>query len=494
MSSTIRSARQRMAGLMLWAAISAVGIWAIVNAAESSAAAAGIRRPNIVFVYTDDQAPWALGISGNPQAKTPNMDRLFREGAYLVNSFTVTPVCSPSRASLMTSRYGTELGITDWINSKKEPDLGLDPAVVTWPDVLAVAGYHNGLIGKWHLGDLDRYHPTNSGFHYFMGFRGGGTRLKDATLEIDGGPKKFSGFTVNVLTEQAIEFIHRNQDRPFLLCVHYRSPHAPWLPLPEEDWLGYKDLDPEIPNPDYPKLNVPRVKRMMREYLGSVASVDRNLGRILAVLDKLDLARKTAVIYTSDHGYNVGHNGIWHKGNGHWIVTEPPPATPNVPKGQRPNMYDHSIRVPTAVRWPELIRPGTVITETISNLDWYPTILAMARVEVPEGVSPRGRSFLPLLEGKPMPGWNNDLYGQYSTHHQSRTHMRMYRTPRWKLVRDFHDSRRDELYDLRKDPAETTNLIGELKPRIQNVVRELHARLVEEMRRSNDPLEKLAPR
>ena len=146
--------------------------------------AAAAERPNVLFVLTDDQAPWALGASGNPQAKTPQMDRLFGEGAYLVNCFTTTPVCSPSRASLMTSRYGSELNITDWINPRVEKELGLDPATVTWPEVIQAGGYTTGLVGKWHLGLPDRFHPTKTGFDRFMGFRGGGYRLTDPDLEI----------------------------------------------------------------------------------------------------------------------------------------------------------------------------------------------------------------------------------------------------------------------------------------------------------------------
>ena len=143
-------------------------------------------RPNILFLFTDDQAPWAIGVSGYPHAKTPNLDRLAKSGAYLVNSFTTTPVCSPSRASLMTSRYGSELGITDWIHPRREPQLGLDPDLVTWPEVLREAGYHTGLVGKWHLGVPDRFHPTKTGFDYFMGFRTGGTRPSNPILEKNG--------------------------------------------------------------------------------------------------------------------------------------------------------------------------------------------------------------------------------------------------------------------------------------------------------------------
>ena len=124
-------------------------------------------RPNFLFLYTDDQAAWALSREHESDAHTPNLDRLFAQGARFTNSFTTTPVCSPSRAAMMTSRYGSELGITDFLNHSAEPDLGLDPETVTWPEVLQAAGYDTGLIGKWHLGEKDRYHPTRAGFDYF---------------------------------------------------------------------------------------------------------------------------------------------------------------------------------------------------------------------------------------------------------------------------------------------------------------------------------------
>ena len=140
-------------------------------------------RPNVLLILTDDQAPWAVGVAGHPMAKTPHMDALFKSGAYLSKSFTVTPVCSPSRASMMTSRYGTELGITDWIKPYQlwDPERklggtewGLDPAHPVWPRLLKEAGYATTLIGKWHLGQPNYYHPTKFGFQSFMGHRHGG--------------------------------------------------------------------------------------------------------------------------------------------------------------------------------------------------------------------------------------------------------------------------------------------------------------------------------
>ncbi len=436
--------------------------------------------PNIVFILTDDQAPWAVGASGNEQAITPHMDRLFRDGAYLPDSFVVTPVCSPSRASLMTSRYGSELGITDWIHPQREPELGLDPTTITWPEVLAKRGYTNGLFGKWHLGVPDRFHPTRTGFHEFVGFRTGGNSPKNPKMEIDGVVREEVGFTADVITRHSLAFLDRHHAKPFLLCVHYRAPHARWLPVAPEDSAPYDKLDPRIPNPDYPDLNVARVKRMMREYLSSTRSVDRNLGLLLARLETLKIDRRTIVIFTSDHGYNMGHNGIWHKGNGHWVLNRSPAATTNIPPNQRPNMYDNSLRVPTAVRWPGVVRPGSVIRRTISNLDWYPTILAMVGLDVPEGVVVRRRVFTPLLRGVSV-DWDDDLYAEYSTHHQSKTHMRMYRTPRWKLVRDFLNHGRDELFDLRTDPHESRNLFAEPNKTTKPVISRLDALLLARM-------------
>ncbi len=462
----------------------AIGLLAGVWFAKVAGAA---EKPNIVFILTDDQAPWALGRSGHPHALTPHLDALFRQGVYLHNAFTTTPVCSPSRASLMTSRYGTELGITDWIHPRSEKELGLDPSTITWPEVLQQNGYTTGLVGKWHLGVPDKFRPTATGFDYFMGFREGGAATVDPVLEIDGLKKRFLGLTTDILTDHAMEFVRRNQSKPFLLCLHYRAPHTRWLPVSDADWTPFVDLKPSIPNPNFPKLDVRRVSRMTREYLASVHGVDRNVGRLMALLARLNLADDTIVIFTSDHGYNMGHNGIWHKGNGHWVLTTPPPATPNIPQGQRPNMYDNSLRVPTAVRWPGRFKAGARLSQTVTNLDWFPTILAMAGVANPVENEIHGRNFLPLLEGRPTE-WDNDLYAQYSTHHQSHTHMRALRTPEWKLVRDFLNPERDELYDLKADPEEHRNLILSSSPRATEAIKELHKKILEHMTATNDPV------
>lgn len=453
----------------------------------SAAAAGASPRPNIVFLYADDQAAWTIGALGNNQARTPNIDRLYREGAALRNAFTTTPVCSPSRAGLMTSRYGSELGITDYLNPSAEPDNGLDPAIPTWPKILQAAGYRTLFIGKWHLGVLDKYLPTRNGYDRFYGFRSGAGISKDPEVESDGAVKVVRGYTPDILTDEAVRFI-RGQDggRPFLVNVHYWAPHAntanrtpdgdrTWLPLSDADWKPFRGLDPILPQADYPRLDVARAKRMMREYLASTASVDRNVGRILDALDQTGMAEDTIVVFTSDHGYNLSHHGLWHKGNGRWLLLDN--------RGPRANMYDHSLRVPAVVRWPRRLDAGLRIDEIVLNIDWFPTLLAMAGAALPEGIVIRGKSFLPLLERQDV-RLRTAFYAEYKQKHAEQADQRMWRTRNWKLVRDSREGM-DELYDLRSDPQERRNLIDDVRPR----ARKAAARLDRALRRRMDEIE-----
>ena len=208
-------------------------------------------RPNIVFLYTDDQAQWAMGAYGNRDIKTPNLDRLARSGAIFHNAFTVTPVCSPSRAALMTSRYASELGIADWIDPRNEPNLGLAPAAITWPELLRGFGYATMLAGKWHLGTRDEFHPTRQGFDRFFGFRDGSNRPIDPKLEVDGQLRQHKGSLPDLLVDEGLKFIEAHRDRPFLLSIHFRAPHKPYAPVPEQDSAPYRTLDPD--NPRFPR-------------------------------------------------------------------------------------------------------------------------------------------------------------------------------------------------------------------------------------------------
>ena len=211
-------------------------------------------RPNIIFLCTDDQAQWAVGAYGNREIKTPNMDRLAARGAIFRNAFTITPVCSPSRAALMTSRYPSELGIADWIDPRKEPDIGLAPAAVTWPELLRGFGYATMLAGKWHLGTRDEFHPTRQGFDRFFGFRDGSNQPIDPRLEVDGQVRQLKGSLPDLLVDEGLRFIDGHRQGPFLLSIHFRAPHTPYGPVPEADSAPYRTLDPAFP--DVPGLRV----------------------------------------------------------------------------------------------------------------------------------------------------------------------------------------------------------------------------------------------
>ncbi|RAV30349.1 sulfatase family protein [Sinomicrobium soli] len=473
------------------------------------------QKPNILFIYTDDQAAWDIGVGNNYneegpdyitrknvngayQTYSPNLDKLAEEGAYFTNSFVSTPVCSPSRVSLLTGQYASEYGVYDFIpppgHKLYEPDkeIGMSPDSLTFAEVLKNNGYATALVGKWHVGDwqketMKKYHPTNNGYDYFMGLTGGGISPKDPKLEKEGKLQRFEGYTSDILTEHAIGFIRENAGRPFLLSLHYRAPHGPWLPLNDKDWKPYENLDPEIPNPDYPGLLTEVVKKRIREYMSSTSGVDRNLGRISDLLKELGIEDNTIVIFTSDNGYNMGHNGIEHKGNGFWVTKGPHPAKGNLAKRSRPNMYDTSLKVPAIIKWPGVIRPGTVYDEIISNLDWYPTLAEMTQSDIPSGKILRGRSLVPLLKGK-AENWPDDFYAEYSQINYSQAYMRTYRTPEWKLVKDFLNPGRDELYHIAEDPEEHINLFSGERPEIKQVKKELTEQILEKMKEIKDPL------
>lgn len=444
-------------------------LWVLLAAAVVGAA----ERPNILFIYTDDQATWTTGHSGNAQAHTPHIDRIRREGVHATRAFVTTPVCSPSRATLMTGRYASELGIHDWIPPGTKT--GLDPAMPAWPRLLQKAGYTTGLIGKWHLGFGDKHHPTQYGYDHFMGIIAGGCPTKNPTLEKDGKTRKFDGLTIDIFTDEALAFIESNKDGPFCLSLHTRAPHAAFLPVSDEDWSHHKDYDPEVPA--YDDLNVAKAKKNTREYLASVSSIDRNVGRLLAKLDDLKLTERTIVVFTSDHGYNIGHHGLMYKGNAYWLLNRVPPKQwPKIPAKRRPNMFDSSLRVPLVIRWPGAVEPGSTLGRTVDNTDWFPTLCDMAGVTIPAGIKLRGRSFVPLLRGENVE-WDDELYAEYNMRNGATTDMRCVRTPHWKLMRDPANGDRAELYDLKNDPGESNNLIGSTDVRVKAALKEMDAKL-----------------
>ncbi len=439
-------------------------------------------RPNIIAICTDDQARWGMSAYGNTEVQTPNMDRIAAEGALFLNAFCNTPVCSPSRATYLSGLYPTQVKITDWI-APNEAREGVGLGAPTWPQALQQSGYATALIGKWHLGEQEQYHPTKVGFDYFMGFLEGGNRPMDPVLEVDGKTQKLKGSLPDILTDAAIDWVHQQQEKPFALCLHFRAPHGPYLPVPETDSAPYEDLDPKF-LPDLPALDLEYTKQQHRDYYSSISSVDRNIGRLLDTLPA-ELWENTVLLFTSDHGYNLGRHYISTKGNGVWLAGGRVPDAPN-----RPNMWDHSLRVPLAVRWPGVTQPGSRIDQMVSFVDIYRTMLGIAEVEIPANAKPMGKDFSPLLKGAAPPE-KTTIFGQYDLHNSGLAYLRMVRNDRYKYVRHFHSNGKDEFYDLQEDPEEHHNLMRRdtLKdPEMEPILAELKEEMERRMKAIQDPL------
>lgn len=440
----------------------------------------GQRTPqyNVVSIVTDDQALWSVGAYGNNEAITPNMDRLAREGVKFNNAFVTTPVCSPSRAAFLTGLYGSQVGITDYLTGDEgAAGLGLPASALTWPRVLQQHGYQTALFGKYHLGTQPEFHPSRRGFSYFMGSPQGSFAPMNPRLEVNGRMTEVKGAGSDVVMDDAIRWIEENKDKPFAALIHFREPHLPYTPMPEEDSRPFKNLDPTIP--DVKGLDRAQVKQFFREYYAAVHAVDRNLGKLLALLDRLKLERQTIVIFQSDHGYNIGHHGIHTKGNGYVIAG-------GVDGPKRPNMWDTSLRIPLLIRWTGTLPANSEVNETVLNLDMFPTVLGLLGIKAPSDYQQNGRDFSKLAYGNHSGGWRSEIFGQYDLHNSGLAYMRMLRTNDWKLVRHYHSNELDELYDLKNDPGELTNLYKNTK--YLEIRSGLQKRLDEYMRSINDPI------
>ena len=472
-------------------------------------------RPNLLFIMTDDQAAWTLGCAGSRNARTPVLDRLAADGVLFHNLLANAAVCSPSRACLLTGRHPTEAGFgPDGLVWLADDDRHVDPSMPSWPRTLRDDGYRTALIGKWHCGHgAEEQKPTRNGYERFRGWLKGPGVSRDPDVTVDSRAQAFPGaYTSDVLADLTIETIREWKDEPFAASMHFWAPHAntafpadyrppyparepkgnkpnrSWLPMKEEDMAPWQDTDVAVPDADFPNQDHDYIRRMMREYLASVHSVDRNVGRVLDALDRLGLSDNTIVVFTSDQGYSMGHNGIWHKGNGWWTTLDGrDPAgiyTRMTERGlvERENLYDSSLRVPGIVRWPERIRPGTEITRPVSFIDWFPTLLDMVGVPAPTGMALPGQSVLPLLED---PETRLPERPHFAQHHK----LRCVRTPGWKYVLNCLGDEPDELYDLARDPAEHVNLIGHIgDPAVKSVYDNLRQRLHEQMQAIKDPL------
>jgi len=449
------------------------------------------RAPNILFIMSDDHAAHALSCYGSHINVTPNLDRIADEGMRFDNAFCTNSICTPSRASILTGAYNHVNGTTTLATP-------LDGRQQTFPKLLQAAGYQTAVIGKWHLGHGGIHDPQ--GFDFWSVLPDQGLYYDPHFLEHD-GEHVYPGYVTDIITDRCLDWLTaRDPDRPFCLLCHHKAPHRSWEPAERHADL-YADRDIPLPDTfddDYSRraraaaaatmridsdLNLADLKapvppgltpaeaknwmyqRYIKDYLRCVAAVDDGVGRLLDYLDTAGLARDTIVIYTSDQGFFLGDHGWYDKRF----------------------MYEESLRMPFMVRYPREIAPGTTNANMIVNVDFAPTFLDCAGLEIPTVM--QGTSFRPLLRGELPEGWQTTMYYRYWMHagqHNVCAHYGV-RTLRHKLIYYYGDALGQpgavdtawppewELFDLEQDPHELHNVYDD--PAYAGVVAELRAEL-----------------
>ena len=441
--------------------------------------------PNILFILSDDQGAWAMGCAGNDELRTPNLDRLADTGIRFENFFCASPVCSPARASILTGQIPSQHGVQDFLrqgNTRRLPQDGREIEYMrgrrSYIHALAESGYACGLSGKWHLG---RSALPQMGFGYWNVHASGGGDYYNPPMMDGDELRRPDGYVTDIITDNALGFLDAQlgASAPFSLNVHYTAPHAPWgrEHHPAELFDDYFDncAFDSVPNePIHPNQlskepgaatlgDTPQNRRAaLSGYFAAITEMDRNIGRLLDWLERNGLRENTLVAFNADNGMNMGHHGIWGKGNG----TYPP------------NMFDTAVKTPMIMSRPGSVPQGLTCDKLLSQYDFMPTLLSCAGVEASADMDLPGRDFSPVLRGEPLgddaPVFAFDEYGP----------TRMIRSASWKLARRG-DEGPTELYDLANDPTETRNLAGE--PRFAARVAEMSAELDGWFARYADP-------
>jgi arylsulfatase A-like enzyme len=453
------------------------------------ASARNERRPNILFIFSDDHAFQAISAYGDARKliETPNIDRLAREGMRFDRFLVTNSICGPSRATVLTGKYSHANGFFNNTNSR------FDGSQTTFPKLLQAAGYQTALFGKWHLV------TDPAGFDEWQILPGQGVYYNPPMIAV-GRKVLHQGYVTDIITELSLEWLRkRDRTRPFLLMCHHKAPHRPWEPALRH--LGY-DRDRGYPEPptlfdDYAgrgkaehaqdmtiartltekdlKLVAPaeltqeerrvwnsyyeprnaafragslqgkdlvrwKYNRYLHDYLGCVRGVDESVGRLLSTLDEEGLAGNTIVVYASDQGFYLGEHGWFDK---RWI-------------------FEESLRAPFLIRWPLVVKPGSRSDRIVSNLDVAETFLEAAGLPIPAEM--QGRSLLPLLRGHTPADWRTSFYYHYYEYpgpHNVRRHYGVV-TDRYKLVHFYGtDVNEWELFDKKSDPHELKSVFGQ---------------------------------
>ncbi len=436
---------------------------AIVLSSLFTSPTAAAERPNVILVMTDDQGIGDFGVMGNKVIETPHIDAMAQRSASM-STFYVSPVCSPTRACLMTGRYNYRTRCIDTYLGRSM----MDPDEVTVAEVLSKAGYATGIFGKWHLGDCYPMRPIDQGFEESLVLRGGGLaqpseprennrRYTNPILFHNGKQVQTTGYCTNVYFDAAQRFIEKahKSKRNFFVYLPTNAPHGPYHDVPEDLRKHYMKKDLAgimVAKPKGKRLDA-AIDRLAR-IAAMITNVDQNMGRLFGKLDALGITDNTLVIFLVDNGPNTLR-----------YVREL--------RGMKSYVHEGGIRSPLWLHWPARFKPGQTRDEVAAHIDLMPTILEACGVDPPKGLRLDGRSLLGLLEGREVDWpYRTIVIQSHRGDAPMRYHNFMIRDPRWKLLHasGFGRERFDgppkfELYDVLNDPGETTNLIDQ-KPEV----------------------------
>jgi N-acetylglucosamine-6-sulfatase len=441
--------------------VAAIGIVLLAGTAPLAAAAP---RPNIVFILMDDLRWDELGCAGHPFLRTPNIDRLAREGALYRNAYATTPLCSPSRASILTGRYAHAHGVRD--NTDHD---ALSHRLTTFLLLLHQAGYETAFIGKWHMGTDDTPRP---GIDNWVSFKGQG-EYHDPELNVNGKHEKTRGYATDLLNERAVAFVRAKHDRPFALYLSHKAVHpnlsqgpdgtisdpsaSKFEPAERHRNLYANDKIPRRPNALIEQIqgkpalmrkrgDLPPLSRatgssdeVIRDRARMLMAAEEGVGDILKALAERGLLEQTLVVFSSDHGYFYGEHGL---------------------SVERRLAYEEAARIPLVMRYPPLIRANTVYDPFVLSIDLAPTFLELAGAPRPANL--HGKSLVPLWTGAQRTLRDAFLIEYFSDSVFPRVYKMGYqavRAGRWKYIHYTELADMDELYDLESDPYEMHNRI-----------------------------------
>jgi arylsulfatase A-like enzyme len=429
------------------------------------------RRPNIIVLLMDDLRADALSCTGHPFVKTPNIDRIAIEGATFRNAFVTTPLCLPSRACFLTGQYAH----TNRVQVRGTSDnFDLSYKLVTFPKLLQESGYETAFIGKWHIGDDDSPRP---GFNRWVSFISQG-KYVDPELNIDGKRTKVLGYITDILTDYAVNFINAPHQRPYLIYLCHKAVHAPFVPAARHTSLFSAMEIERAPSAQDTLVGKPVLRRphielqeddpdvrssdeLIRNQLRCLMAADEGIGRIFEALGKNNQLENTVIVFSSDHGYFWGEHGL----------------------GGKHGAYEEALRIPLLLRFPKLLKPGTVFDQLVLNIDLAPTCLELAKARIPSDI--QGASLVPVMLNNSQSVRSSFLAEYFYNQGQTPRFptWQVVRTERWKYIHYPNVEDMDELYDLKSDRYEMQNLVD--RSSSKNTLSELKTELKLLLKKTN---------